>query len=56
MVSVKPGTILLTTNTQVYNAVQEAYYKWAMQKAFNVIVSGAHSLEINRSLKKMRFC
>lgn len=56
MVNVKSDNILLTTNTQVYNAIQGAYYKWAIQKAFNVIVSELHSLKINRSLEKMGFC
>lgn len=64
MVNVKSDNVLLTTNTQVYNAIQGAYYKWAIQKAFNVIVSESSesilillvSLKINRNLEKMRFC
>lgn len=56
MVNVKSDNILLTMNAQVYNAIHRACYKWAIQKAFNIIVSEFHSLKINRSLEKMRFC
>lgn len=51
MANDKSGNILLTTNTQVCNAIQGAYYKWAIQKAFDATVSELHSVEIEASRK-----
>lgn len=42
MVNVKSGNLVLNTNTQVYDAIHGACYKWATPKVFNATVSEVH--------------